>query len=167
MAKINEIQIKNLKTFRDHEGAPCCQGDVWYKGKKLGFWSQDSWGSPDCFAFDEHVLDAEVEKYKNSDMVEERYKEFTDLAILLNDLLRIMEQEKAYKKCVKKGFKTYVEASDGFHVRGYYTAVTSKKAVEDDPYHKNFLEECKKLFFKDWSGAFSIFTSPDDFVVSL
>lgn len=167
MAKINGIQIKNLKTFKDHEGAPCCQGDIWYNGKKLGFWSQDSWGGPDMYHFDESVLDAEVKKYAASDRVEPKYKDLTDLGIVLCDLLSLMDQEKAYKKCVKAGYKTYVEASDGFHVNGYYCMIPSRKAIENGAYHKKFIENCKEKFFKDWDGTCNIFTSLDDFVVSV
>ena len=34
MAKINEIQIKSLKTFAGHECFNCYQGNVYYKNKK-------------------------------------------------------------------------------------------------------------------------------------
>ena len=72
MSEINGITIKNLKSFKDHEGCEIYQGNVYYKGKKLGFWSQDSWGGPNDYDFDTSVLDNEIKKYRNSDRVEER-----------------------------------------------------------------------------------------------
>lgn len=170
MASINGISIKSLKCFRDHEGASCFQGNIYYKGKKLGFWSQDPWGGPDSYDFDESVLDGEVEKYAASDMVEEKYREFTELDALLCDVLALMDDEKSYKKCTKMGYSTYVCASDGFHVRGYYSALKTAEAVRKDVYHKNFIKECGVKFFKDWKESdktVKIYCNPDDFAINV
>lgn len=40
MASINGVSIKAFKKFRGHEGEELYQGNVYYNGKKLGFWSQ-------------------------------------------------------------------------------------------------------------------------------
>lgn len=34
MAKINNFELKNVRTFYGHEGEPLEQGDVYYKGKR-------------------------------------------------------------------------------------------------------------------------------------
>ena len=161
MASINGIQIKGLKKFRDHEGAPVFQGNVYYKGKKLGFWSQDSWGGPDIFDFDTRVLDAEVEKYKASDRVEPEYKEYTSLDILLGDLLTLMDREKTYKKAMKGGWKAYVEVSDGYHVNFYYTPEDNEKDIKASPYYKQFVKNAEKEFFKDAETQIVIYTIHD------
>lgn len=167
MASINGIQIKNLKKFRDHEGCEIAQGDVWYKGKKLGYWSQDYMCGPDTYGFDESVLSGEVEKYAKSDYVEEKYKELCDLDILLGDLVNIAETEKVFKKGTKTGFKTYVAASDGFHIKGYYTQDTDVEKIKKGQYHKDFIEKCRSKFFKDWDGKCNIYTSLDDFKITV
>ena len=67
MASINEIEIKSLKEFKGHEGEPLFQGNIYYKGKKLGFWSQDAHGGIcDNFGFDERILNEEVKRFFNS-----------------------------------------------------------------------------------------------------
>lgn len=47
MASLYGVSIKNLKTFKDHEGMIAYQGDIWFNNKKLGLWSQDSWCGSD------------------------------------------------------------------------------------------------------------------------
>lgn len=167
MASINGISIKGLKAFRDHEGATIYQGNVYYRGKKLGFWSQDSWGGCDNYDFKEIMLNEEVDRFRNSSMVEPQYKAIANLDILLYELVKLMDIEKAYKKAIKKGYKTYVEAFDGYHCRGYYTKDTNPKAIRDTEFYAKFVDDCKKVMFKDWDGKVGIYTSPDDFIVEV
>lgn len=167
MASINGIQIKGLKAFRDHEGATIFQGNVYYRGKKLGFWSQDSWGGCDNYDFKEIMLNEEVDRFRNSSMVESQYKAIANLDILLYELVKLMDIEKAYKKAVKKGYKSYVEACDGYHIKGYYTRSNDKKAIKNSEFYAKFVDDCKKVMFKDWDGKVSIYTSPDDFIVEV
>lgn len=166
MASINGIKITSLKAFKGHEGEPLYQGNISYKGKKLGFWSQDAFSGCDNYDFNTKVLDEEVEKYKNSDRTEEKYKEFTDLDSLLADLAEVMQREKDYKKGVKMGYKTYVMASDTYHVRGYYTNSDIDK-ITSTPFHKEFMKSCKEAFFKDWNEEVIIYTSLDDFNITV
>lgn len=161
MAEINGISLKNVKHFKDHEGCMIAQGDVYYKGKKLGFWTEDSWGGPDSYDFDETVLDEEVKKYAASDYVEDKYRSIINLDILLANLLALIDDEKGYKKGVKKGYSKYVLADDGFHVFGFYTN-------EEDPkkgsFYTEFIKNCRKTFFKDWEpDGIKVYTSLDDF----
>ena len=158
--------MKSVTTFRDHEGAPCCQGNVYYKGKKLGFWSQDSWGGPDRYDFDERVLEDAVKSYAKSDRVEDKYKDIFNLDCLMQDILNLAQDEKDYKKCVKKGYKTYVRASDGFHVSGYYCMETPEQIAKTD-YHKKFLQNIKETFFQNTKTDLKMFSSPSDFVLEI
>ncbi len=41
-----DVQIKKYKTFRGHESEPLAQGDLYFRGKKIIEWSDDSWGGP-------------------------------------------------------------------------------------------------------------------------
>lgn len=65
----NNIVIKNVKRFADHEGYAIYRGTVYYKGKRLGKWSMDEWGASDHYDFDKSILDDEVEAYKKSGKV--------------------------------------------------------------------------------------------------
>ena len=64
MASINGVEVKALKGFEGHEGY-CFQGNIYKDGKKLGFWSQDSWGGCDRFDFDESILDEACKDFAN------------------------------------------------------------------------------------------------------
>lgn len=167
MASINGIQIKSLKSFRGHEGEPLYQGNVYYRGKKLGFWSQDSWGGCDNYDFKEIILNEEVERFRNSDMVKPIYKDIVNLDILLYELTGLMESEKEYKKAIKKGYNSYVEACDGYHYKGYYTKGTNPKAIRDTEFYGKFVDDCRKDMFKDWDGKVKIYTNPDDFKIEV
>ena len=167
MASINGITIKSLKKFKGHEGEPLAQGNIYYKGKKLGFWSQDSWGGSDSYDFDTSVLDAEVKKYKESDRVDPKHREYVDLDGLLYDLLNVTDSEKGYKKAIKGGWKTYVEATDGFHVRGYYSPESDRARIENSSFHKKFIKDSEKAFFKDAKIQISIYSEPADFDIAV
>lgn len=123
MAKIKGIELRNIRDFRGHEGEPLTQGDVYYKGKKVGFYSQDSWGGPDILNLD-YDLDKDLEKEINDifhnynggilfkkldDLYAKQYncEELFELEqkgyeYLFMDLLQLMEHEETYKEFSKK-----------------------------------------------------------------
>lgn len=123
MAKIKGIELKNAVEFRGHEGEYLIQGNVYYNGKKVGYYSQDSWGGCDIFNLDydlpQHLKD-EINNITNNyvggvlfekiDMLlfgdNEFYNHVKDKQIgyeyLFMDLLQLMEHEKKYKKYSKK-----------------------------------------------------------------
>lgn len=104
MANINGLTVKSLKSFSGHDGAPALQGNVYFNGKKLGFWSQDPWCGPDRFDFDENLLSDVVNKYRDSGKVPEKYKEIFSLELLIYEVTKLICLEKDYKKCVKAGY---------------------------------------------------------------
>lgn len=115
MAKINGIELKGLKGFMGHEGY-CYQGNVYKDGKKLGFWSQDSWGGPDDFDFDESILDEACKNYKDGFPDEYRYKEFSDSKeVFMAAVLDMKLKESDCKKEFKRGVKQVYYMTDGFH----------------------------------------------------
>lgn len=167
MASINGISIKNFKTVINHEGCEIYQGDVWYNGKKLGFWSQDYNGCiSDNFDFNKRELDAEVEKYKASDRVSDELRRVTRLESLLSDLVNLMLSEKNYKKAVKRGYKSYVEFTDGFHYEGYMTTDISREKIQGSKFYKDFEKTCEEHFINK-KMEISIYTSPDDFKIAV
>ncbi len=84
MASVYGVEVKNVRRQTDHEGCALYSADVWYNGKKLGHWSQDYWCGLCRTDFNESLLDDAVEKYRNSDLVEEHYKAVIDADILMN-----------------------------------------------------------------------------------
>ena len=55
---MNRIILKNVKTFKGHEGEPCRQGNLYMDSKKIGWFSEDSWGGPMQF----HISDSKNEQ---------------------------------------------------------------------------------------------------------
>ena len=165
MAKINGIELKNVRFFKDHEGATIAQGDIHYYGKKLGFWSQDSWGGPDRYDFDTKILDEAVADYVKSNRVKDEYKEFADLDCLLYDLINLRETEKRAKIAFKDKYKTYVEATDGHQILGYKTN-DSKDTVKDTERYKDFMEKCKMLFYEEAEIKTEIYEGLADFDIT-
>ena len=87
MAKINEIELKGIKEFKGHEFEDLIQGNIYYKGKKVGWYSQDSWGGCD------HIdLDYTLPK---------------DLLKEINDILDNYESDKVFKGISDLYDKTY------------------------------------------------------------
>lgn len=117
MAKICGFEVKAVKEFKDHDGYPICQGNVYYKGKKLGFWSQDAWGGADRFEFDTTPYDdalAETDLSGHKEFAEcYRYGLDVSLDILLGELLNLHDIEKEYKKLQKKGYSKMLSCDHG------------------------------------------------------
>lgn len=133
MAKIKGIELKNIREFRGHEGEPLVQGDVYYKNKKVGFYSQDSWGGPDILNLDYNLENLEeindvVNNYiggklfkKIDDLYNEKYKvnfeyQQKGYEYLFMDLLQLKDHEDLYKKYKKKtnNDKIYIIYNDLF-----------------------------------------------------
>lgn len=114
MAKINGVEVKAVKSFIGHEG-PCYQGNIYKNGKKLGFWSQDSWGGPDVFEFDESLLDEPFESFKDSFPESYMNKDYIEKGSFIHDILTLKDIEKDCKKEFKKGFKAVFFITDLYH----------------------------------------------------
>ena len=48
---VGPFTIDQIKGFRGHEGETCLQGVILLNNKKVGEWSEDSWGGPHQFSF--------------------------------------------------------------------------------------------------------------------
>lgn len=166
MASINGIQIKSLKQFRGHEGEPLFQGNVYYKGKLLGFWSQDAHGGIcDNYSFSEYILKDEVKKYVASDRVEEMYRSVASLENLLADLVDLTEREKEFKKFVKKGYPTMLWVTDDYHIFCGACMAISDEAVLNA--FKDEIEDFKKKMYKNCELKISIYRDLKDFVITV
>lgn len=141
MAKIKGIELKSMKDFRGHDGEPLTQGNVYYKGKKVGYYSQDAWGGMDIFNLD-YDLDDKVKKEVN-DIVNNYiggvlFKKIDDLydktynvtfekplqkgyEYFFMDLMQLNEHEKLYKKYNKKfnNDRLYIIYNDLFNMSIY------------------------------------------------
>lgn len=163
MASINGVELKAVKNFRDHEGAPIAQGNVYCNGRKLGFWSQDSWGGPDNYDFDVNVLNDVVENYRRGvKLTDERYRDLINIDIMLSDLIMLKEKEKTYKDCVKRGFKYFVCFDNGYSFSGYYTK-DKKESIPNSPYYSQYLTKFSEQPGFKGNIIVDIFGSLEDF----
>jgi hypothetical protein len=144
MAKLKGFELKNITNFRGHEGEPLMQGNVYYKNKKVGFWSQDSWGGPDNFTLD-YGLDKELRDKINKILFEyvggKIFRKLDELTygkdfkleqkgyeFFFCDLIQLKNHEDTYKKYSKKWKRNriYIIYNDAFH-----TTIASMPTDED------------------------------------
>lgn len=115
MAKIKGIELKNVLEFKGHEGEELLQGDVYFNGKKVGFYSQDAWGGMDIFNLFTSKAIAKITPITNNYRGGILFKKIDDLSgytfqnleqigyeYFFIDLLQLIEHEKLYKKYSKK-----------------------------------------------------------------
>lgn len=180
MAVINGLSIKCLKQFRGHEGEPVFQGDLYLNGKKLGSWSQDSYGGPDNFMLDGgrkqvRVLDDIVkgmypEKARSFGTEENPIVIKYGLESLIVDLLDLMHDEKTFKKAVKNGYDGTLVVTDGYHECCWQLPATYT-ALSDEVLLGKFgaaLRNAKESFFPEdefTKHQVKIYRSLKDFVV--
>jgi hypothetical protein len=184
MASINGITLKAVKMFRGHEGEPCYQGNVYIGTKKIGFWSQDSWGGCDNFMFDRPYSERKLAK-KVSELHPECIETHTradgstytieySLEILFSDLLRLQDDEKAFKMRIKHGASGLMMVTDGYTQLswGLYEeelddsddAILTKygKFIEDQKKKARFMKE------SDWvKHEVKIYRSLNDFNIGV
>lgn len=76
MAKIKDFEIRHIVKFRGHEEEPLQQGDIYYAGKKIGFYSDSAFGG-----------DSIINIYQREE-----------------EILQLQDYEQLYKKGLKKGY---------------------------------------------------------------
>ncbi len=178
MASINGVSVKKVKYFVGQEGG-CFQADVYLDGKKQGFWSQDSWGGPDNFEFDEDVIESRAnDYYRRNPHVDEialhgktlddvdfknlprRAPRFETAGLLLEEVVRLNDIEKFWKMQAKEG-RPYVVSLDFYHgswpipnVKGNICACDTRDEAE--AYFAEYLE--KYLY-----AYITIYEKADDF----
>lgn len=122
MVSIKGITIKNVTEFKGHEGESLTQCDVYYKNKKVGFYSQDSWGGEDRLEtygnqseIDLQGINKLAQEFLNdqikngvADSFYAEHKELYDFGNLILEIVTLKEYEKLYKKNCKKGYDTTI-----------------------------------------------------------
>ena len=119
MASIYGVTISEMTKHTGSDHAELAQGTVCLNGKELGFWSQEAYGAPDIYGFDQFSLREPAQKY--FDQLEEQEKrvygmlycqngkiciDFCD--VLLADLVLQNELEKEYIDYIQNGPCTLV-----------------------------------------------------------
>lgn len=123
MASIFGFTVKNIKTFRGREWDGC-QGDIYYNGKKVGWYNND--GNGGCADIDffgtfetrqwfENKLSQATKEYFTRFPLEGEYSIITpDNEMLLSALCDLIADEQTYKRYLKKGKPFMVTFEEGY-----------------------------------------------------
>lgn len=165
MATINGITVKALKTFEGREGT-ALQGNLYLNNKKIGFWSQDGDGGPDRLYLDSAYSESKLEKALKKAQNKE-HDGFMFMELFMQDVVILVESEKAYKKNAKNGYPIVIEVTDGYHVSYLgcsktYTDMNDKELLTRTSMQ---IESIKSSMFKNKEKQIKVYRSPDDFVI--
>ena len=168
MASIYGFTVKGVKYFqgRDWEG---CQGDIYYNGKKVGFYNDLGDGAPATIDFCvgdverdriNGLLQDAVDKYYKRFPLEEEYARLEpDAEMFIAKLIGLTEDEKEYKK-----FRKQIFEKTGNHpaVIAFYTRHkpfgSFMQVIKSD-------EDAEKLKTDENYSQVRIYKSPDDFII--
>lgn len=164
MASINSLMVKNINYFKSKNGK-MCQGDVYLKGKKIGFWSQDGNGGEDNFDFDLNLLSNLATQYKKTLPNNFILKEYFDEFMLLNECVFFNELENLYKKNILEGFPITICVTNGIEYQSISTQDENKlstiKKIEEmkEKLSHSYMGHCDVMVY--------IFKNPFDFVITI
>ena len=172
MAKIFGVEVKSVKNIVDHEGCLIHAGDIFLDGKKIGSWADDYMAGPADYNVPDTDYKVLVERanrfydiYAWNDGKTERDASIFkgDPDILISALIELKEQEKEFKKCLKKGYKSMIVISGpyGQYSYWYINAVYS----DWDSRFKQQIDQSKANFPKWCNPKVKYVTGMDDFVV--
>ena len=130
--------LKSLKEFRGHDGESLVQANVFYKNKKIGFFSEDGWGGP-CqlqgfHCNHEKSLREYAEEFTGSDFEPEH--EF------LCEIAGNIETRQYYMKQCRT--KTLVKSEE--HKEGEFIAIDVKWKGNEARIRMHLVNEGKKNF---------------------
>ena len=131
MATMYGFTLKKIVEYKGHEGEPLVQADIYYLGKKIGFWRMGDYGGEDDFlGVDSHFLPKEYfdtirMNWKNPLQDEEDFKNyvFSDESVASSffaHLMELIDMEKEFKKVVKKGFQALIQVSISFYTATFH-----------------------------------------------
>lgn len=179
MAKINGLELKNIKEFKVNEDEQMYQASIYLEGKKIGKWKQNYTLEPDCIdisnEYDLKKLTDKIIELNNGKenpfcyelTNKEEYSPWGGLKdycldLIFSHLIVLKDWEKAYKN-VKKiyGPSTgVVIASDGSGIHEY---IMPYENVVDKDTAIEIMQKENLKFFKNSKAKYMTFTSLEDF----
>lgn len=171
MASINELEVKSVKFFPDHEGATIPYGNLYYKGKKVGEFRYDSWGGPMMYTHTSKVF-SEDEVMAATLEIPDKYKWnswYKNFDLLIEELVNFKSTESEFKKDQKKGNITLtfdwdksLEPFKDDKPMIVYREFTIVQAITEAELIK-FEQELKEKYGND--GVLKVYRSLDDFKI--
>lgn len=179
MAKINGLELKNLKMLSGHEGELLYQANIYLEGKKIGEWKQDYMSGPDAIdvsnEYDMKKLTDKIIELNNGKedpfcyelTNNEEYSPWGGLKdycmeIILSSLADLKGWEKEYKKAEKKYGPSagIVIATDGSgiheYIMPYIGEIAKETAIE-------IMQKENLKFFTNKKVKYMAFAGLEDF----
>lgn len=178
MAKINGLEIKEVKHFLGHEQEDCFQGNLYLNGKKIATWSNSYSMGENDYNFEPGYSRKKLDELIKKMYPETKYSLGYDLDLIIDDLLELREYEKSYKRQLKN-----VEApvlavvcrkyifSTPYHFSGlaswYYNYTKDVKQKTDEIMEEEVMDAAKRdgVAINEENAAVTIFRSLSDFNV--
>ena len=151
-ASIRGLEIRNMRRFLGHEQEELYQGNIYYKGKKVGWYSDDAWGG--CSIIDVQKAHREIIENIAKVYLAKKYpkEEFLWSAdILFGEIIELTLNAKFFEKQQKSESKFVGEFSEnGRFASGRVVATNNPKALEHYAKANNLILE-------------RVFSEPKDF----
>lgn len=168
MASICGINIINRKSFKDHEGIICYQGELYLSGTRIGFWSDDYMGSPwGCLkmepGYSEAKLKEAVRRERRADERDISDEMDISFELLMKDLNYLENMEDLYKEAKASGYIGVLVSTDGFHM-DYWRIPAGYQGTDILKEYKEELEKSHRQFFKNGKIEDKYYTE-NDFVI--
>lgn len=131
-ASIKNLEIRSMRRFLGHEQEELYQGDIYYKGKKIGWYSDDSWGG--CAIIDVQSAHREIIENIAKVYLPKLYPNHSFLwssDILFSEIITLNLNAKFFEQQQKTGRKFVGEFSNnGAFASGRVVASDSIKWLE-------------------------------------
>ncbi len=152
---IKGFELRNIVCFKGHEEEDLQQGDIYYKGKRIGWYSQDAWSGEDIIHLDNGYVEFTEKTAK--EYLKTRFKEefLQKMDTFFLEILELNNNFKFFLAEKKKGMEFIAIVSNeigGWCSERVY-AFRNKKALED------LLEKDKLVLVKK-------FSTEEDFVIA-
>ena len=157
MASINGLKLKAYKKVGVGEEGEIYSGSLYIGSKRLGTTTDDQWGGPAHYSFDQRILDKYVEAYNRFRPCPWGGEWTTDTLVGGLDELNRLEQR--YKKLSYIGPRTLVYFTDGLNAASCIfknTKTTTEESIKKSDSFKKCLKEFKDSI-PDKIGEIQIF----------
>lgn len=155
MASIKGLSVKKVVTFQgmDGQGTQC---DVYYLGKKVGFYSDMGDGGEAQVDVTKEV----VEIFRDYEVRDPEYH-FKGVEWTILDVLELSDYAKAFKSKVKKGFNALIVVKNSYQT---YTVGVRMKPTDSEQAMIALLKDNYKVQFGTLpDSAFTVYRTLADF----
>lgn len=163
MAIIYGIELKGITKFKGHEGEPLIQGNIYFNGKKVGLYSDDSWGGEEIIHINSDVRDQiklMATKYIELNPPPFEFLKSNPIGYLFGDLVFLIGLESEWKRAKKKGYEAMVCANDNFKKK-------SPKVPMVTYCVKEIVHEVEKDYLAKGYDSVKSYADANDFIINI